>query len=88
MLAELRVETVIMRRMRDSAETIDSFTITPEGTVLESLSPSEIEAYKAVRQDYRLKQGALMCLTGLGLAVLIGGVLSGGSYLLARKLET
>jgi hypothetical protein len=51
------------------------------------LSPSEIETYKAVRRDYRLKHGALTCLTGLGLAVLIGGVLSGGSYLLMRKLE-
>jgi hypothetical protein len=51
------------------------------------LSPSEIDAYKAVRRDYRLRQGALTCLTVLGLALLIGGVLSGGSYLLLRKLE-
>jgi len=51
--------------MKDSSETIDKFTITPEGTCLESLSPSEIDAlFAESREDIRplLKRCALAVL--------------------------
>jgi hypothetical protein len=52
------------------------------------LSPSELDEYKAVRRDYRLRQGLLTGLTGLGIALLVGGVLCGGSLLLGRRFDT
>jgi hypothetical protein len=51
------------------------------------LSAEEIEAYKAVRRDYRSSKCPLVCLQGLGISLLAGAVLIGAPFLIARKLR-